>query len=295
MKILFVVNPTAGSARDQRELNKIILGLLDRNYIIEKYNTKKRLDGYEKILSLKNGDYDLVISCGGDGTANEIVSGIVDSDININFGIYPLGTVNDLATFLGLSLDANSYIKMIEDNCIEKIDIGKLNDRYFINVFALGNLANVSHFTDQKAKAIFGRLAYLFEGIKEVPNTFSEPFSIEIIADDEKFQVKTILVLLGNSAAIGGFTSFAPEAKINDGLLDLIIFKDMSILEAFEILRRLIQGDLVKDPRIIYRQIKNLSIQGEAIPMIIDGELAGELPAKIEVLENKVNLLIKKE
>lgn len=295
MKILFIVNPKAGTAKDQRELNKILLKLLNKNHILEKYLTKSRLDAYKKVFSLKNGEYDLVVSCGGDGTANEVISGIVDANLDIHFSIYPLGTVNDFANFLDYSTDAKSYVRMVEDFNIQKADIGKVNDRYFINVFALGNLANVSHLTDQKAKALFGRLAYLFEGLKEVPNTFSEPFSLDIVADEEELHVKTILVLLGNSCVIGGFTSLLPEAEIDDGLLDLMIFKDMSVFEAFDLLRKIVQGVLVEDSRIIHRQVKEMSVQGEKIPMIIDGELAGELPAKISVLEQRINLLVKKE
>ncbi|MDO5755533.1 MAG: diacylglycerol kinase family lipid kinase [Tissierellia bacterium] len=295
-RIKFIVNPSAGTQMHGEIIDEICKRLLDHGHILQKFNTRKQFDALQEAKNTRRKDWDMILCSGGDGTVNEVVTGIVQGGEGIPLGIYSAGTVNDFANFMNLPKTAKDFVAMVEDFHQRKIDIGYCKDRCFANVLAIGNIANVGHETDKNAKAIFGRLAYLFEGFKEVPNTLQNPFRLRFRTGNKDYSERVVLATLSNSSSIGGFQKFSPDAKIDDGLLDLVLIKAAPITDLVGVFLKILQGEHVKDPGVIYRQVDEIEILGrKKLPVDLDGEFAGYLPLNVKVLKQKVNLIVVKE
>ena len=138
MKCLFIINPSSGTKIIQKNLNVIIGDLVLKQLVnhVDTFYTEKKNDAYHHCLSLNNGDYDFIVSVGGDGTVNEVISGMVEKELSIPLAILPGGTVNDFSNHLQLPTNPNAFCSMIEKMNTIPVDIGKVNDGYFVNVIA---------------------------------------------------------------------------------------------------------------------------------------------------------------
>ncbi|WP_304068951.1 acylglycerol kinase family protein [Finegoldia magna] len=157
-RIKIISNPSSGSQTHARDLTKLINYLIEDNFVVQLFKTKGKNDAYNEALNTSSDDWDLIVISGGDGTVNEVVHGICDSESDIPITIYSTGTVNDFATYLNLPSTPYKLYRMIKTGKIIKSDVGKVSNenshRYFINVFAVGNIASVSYVTDKAQKAI---------------------------------------------------------------------------------------------------------------------------------------------
>ena len=157
-KCLIIINPSSGKHILQNKLDKIIGQLVLRN-IVDKFDifyTEKKNDAYEKAKNADETQYDFMMSVGGDGTLNEVISGMADSHKKIPLCILAAGTVNDFANYLGIPTSVNKIVDMIEDFYVIPSDVGKLNDSYFINVAAGGMFTDISFVVTKEDKKKYG-------------------------------------------------------------------------------------------------------------------------------------------
>lgn len=172
-KIKIINNPSSGAQTNKAQIDLLCSRLLDGGYTVNKFNTKGEKDAYNEAIKACKEDWNMIIVCGGDGTVNEVANGIATMDSDIVLGIFSTGTVNDFGNYLNLPNDIDEFYEVIKKGITKKIDLGLASDRYFINVAACGNIANVGHNTDKSLKAYFGRFAYIIQGVKEVPKTIT--------------------------------------------------------------------------------------------------------------------------
>lgn len=293
-KVKFIINPSSGRQTMERKIDVLAKMLLDNGYIVAKYFTKKKNDAMNETIKTCEEDFDIIIVCGGDGTVNEVVKGIVNSKNKTPLAIMAQGTVNDFATYLDIPKNVNEFFDMIKNEHIVDIDVGRVNDDYFANVAACGILTNVGYQVQPEKKALLGRMAYYFEGIKELAAQNIDPIRVKIESEEYSCEDEILLFIVSNSSSIGGFKKLAPKADVLDGLLDVLIIEKSSPTDLANIFLNILSGEHINHPNVKYFKTKSLSIDSkEDVPIDVDGEYGGKLPAKFEVVSKGIKIFVK--
>lgn len=302
MKGLFIINPSSGRQNFKENLTQIAGKLIMDRIVptIDVFYTKKKNDARDKAASLKKGEYDFVVSVGGDGTLNEVVNGLITSESDIPLAIISSGTVNDFATYLKLPGASNveEFCKMIQNFQLKEVDAGKINDEYFINVVAGGVLTDVAYKTSKDVKAVLGPLAYYIEGAKELPKQLmGDLMHLRYEYDGESHEEEAIVFVVANSRSVGGFKDAAPLASVSDGKLDILILKKVEFLQASDLLIKFLRGEHPQHPALEYIQtdaIKISAAKENTNPSIdYDGELLeGGLPIDIRVIPKALKIIV---
>ncbi|WP_053093921.1 diacylglycerol/lipid kinase family protein [Streptococcus sp. X13SY08] len=237
---LLVVNPSARGEK-AKEFKEQALAKLEQFFDkVQVKETKKGGDARDFARQAARDGLDTVIVMGGDGTVNEGISGLAEEDYRPNFGFFPLGTVNDLARTLKIPLNPADAIEAFDVSKTKPLDIGKINDHYFMNVVAIGIIPEAINGVSVEEKTKFGKLAYFMSGFKNMMQSTSHDFTLTIDGQEKNLTSSTILVGLTNS--IGWFETLLPDAKVDDGLLHLIYLKDGTMLQSLQALPSLVSG-----------------------------------------------------
>lgn len=238
MKCIFMYNPNSGKGKIVRKLDLIETTLKSKYKEVTMYATKSGLDTRE-VAYESCTKYDAIIFSGGDGTFNEVLTGVSKQDIRPILGYIPSGTVNDIARNLGIPRNIKKALKIIlEDNIINH-DVGKVNDRYFMYVCAMGTFTGVSYRTKQHVKKRLGKLAYALDGIKDIIKPKLSKIVIE--TKNQSLEAKFPLILILNSVTVGGF-KVNKWGHLNDGTFDVILIKNDISKGLFNILKLFIFG-----------------------------------------------------
>lgn len=177
--------------------------------------------------------YDIVVAAGGDGTLNEVVNGLAEQEYRPKLGVIPMGTTNDFARALQIPRDIEKAVDIIVKGDTLPVDIGRMNDRYFINIAGGGRLTELTYEVPSKLKTMMGQLAYYIKGIEMLPSIKATELTIEY--DGKLFEGEAMLFLIALTNSVGGFEKLAPDASINDGLFTLLILKKTNLAEFLRI------------------------------------------------------------
>ncbi len=299
MKCKVIVNPSSGMKNFQRSAIMAMHKLSSEGVLTGAYLqfTTEKYDAYKIALDIKPGEYDFVMVVGGDGTANEAVNGLIKGGSKTPLCILPAGTMNDFATHLGLPREPVGLCKMIKSFNVVPCDVGKVNDdEYFLNVTAGGTLSEVAHKVSIEAKTALGRFAYYLEGAKDFTTYKFKSFPIKVEYDNKKIEEDVFLFIVSNSPNVGGFSGLLPKARINDGLLDVILIKKPDFVDIIPMMMQIRMNTHIQHPKVKYFQTKSLTIscmdESISIPYDYDGELGGSLPFRAEVVPNAINVLV---
>ncbi|SFG87004.1 diacylglycerol kinase (ATP) [Sporolactobacillus nakayamae] len=293
-KARIIYNPTSGRELAKKNIAYILDRLEDAGYEASAYATKREGDATKAARKAVKRKFDLVVAAGGDGTINEVISGLAEMDYRPKLGILPLGTTNDFARAIGIPRDIVKACNVLCDGHEMPIDIGKVNDRYFVNIAGGGKLTELTYDVPSKLKTMIGQLAYFIKGIEMLPSI--RPIKVKIDYDDRTFEGDIMLFLVSNSNSVGGFEKLAPDAKMNDGLFDLIILKAANLAEFIRLATMATRGEHMKDPKVIYAQASRIKIEAEEkMQLNIDGEYGGDLPGEIVNLYHHLHLMVPKE
>ncbi|WP_257348158.1 YegS/Rv2252/BmrU family lipid kinase [Pseudalkalibacillus decolorationis] len=291
-KAMIILNPSSGKEEAQDNQSKVEDVLRNKGYDVIIKVTKKELDALGFARSSCEEAFDVVVSMGGDGTLNETINGLADQKHCPNFGIIPMGTVNDFARALDIPLDCEAAIDVIQNDKTRPVDIGKVNDRYFMNIIAVGAIAEASFSVSPKQKTILGPLAYMIEGIKSLSS--KKAIEVTLKHDQGIWNGEAMLVLAALTNSVGGFEKIAPDAEIDDGKLKCIVVKDVALPKFIKLTTELLRGELVNDPDVEYISTSKLEISSTEKELIsnIDGEKGEKLPLKIEVLPRHLDIYV---
>lgn len=272
--LLFIYNPWSGKAKVRTRLGEMIEFFTDQGYLVTVYPTRACGDGYRCAKEM-SANYDLVVCSGGDGTLNETVSGMLDAESRTLLGYIPFGSTNDFARSAGIPTELEAAL---EASCRGRefaIDIGCLNERYFVYVAGFGAFTKVSYSTPQKMKNSLGYLAYLLQGIKAL----SELRDYQLVMTHDHGQVSGhfCMGLVMNSFSIGGFKNpVGGVTQLNDGLFEVVLIKmPQNIMELQEIIASLL-SERLDSAHIVYVQTAKLDIASEPMKWTVDGEYGGE-------------------
>ena len=280
-KMLFVINPNAGRRKGRRYLADMIDVFNRAGYQVDVHTTACQGDG-ENAVAQRAAGMDLVVCCGGDGTFNETVSGLLKSGANVPVGYIPAGSTNDFANTLGLNKKLVKAAKQIVSGEPMDIDIGKFGDRYFTYVASFGAFTHASYATSQSVKNALGHTAYLLKGITELSQI--KKVRVKLTLDDEVIEDDFIFGAICNSTSVGGVLKLDPSlVDMADGKFEImLVHRPRSLGEITKCLRAL-RKKKYDCKMITFRSASHVTVTApESMPWSLDGEKA-EGQATIEV------------
>ena len=229
-----------------------------------------------------------VVAAGGDGTINEVVNGLVGSDVAL--GILPVGTMNVFAAELGLPNHIEKAWKIVQAGHTRRVDLVRANDQYFVQLAGVGLDAQVVQATSRAFKKNFGPLSYLISAAQIAART---PPKLIIEHDDERREGS--FVLIGNGRYYGGPVAFFKDAQIDDGKLDVLIFKNLGYLDIARYLGMILMGMHTDLKDVDYFQTKRVSVSSaEEVPVEVDGEVVTKLPVTFRISSRKLKVVVAK-
>nr|WP_082236076.1 diacylglycerol kinase family protein [Halobacillus massiliensis] len=289
---MIIVNPSSGKEEAVHYVDKIEEILREKDYELQTVKTKKEFDATNYCIEACEGEIDLVVSLGGDGTLHETINGMVGQAHRPRLGVIPLGTVNDFARALDLPLNPEEAIEVLRSDRTKKVDVGKFNQQYFVNIVAVGAIAEATFEVSPEQKTKFGSLAYFIEGIKTLASSQSYPLSVEY--DDKVWEGDSFLFLAALTKSTGGFERLSPEAKVNDGVLHCYAIKEVNMIRLASIITSVLRGSIKNDKDVEYFTAKKLRISSDKnLHTNVDGEEGDELPVSIEVKPEHIEVIVK--
>lgn len=295
MRCLFIINPSSGTKTIQKKLDKLIGQMILQQVVstVDVFYTQKKNDAFIKVSSLSNYDYDFIVSVGGDGTVNEVISGMVEKRLRIPLAILPGGTVNDFANHLHLPTQPAKFIEMIKNMKIIEADIGKVNSQYFANVIAGGMFSDIGFQVTKTEKKKFGPLAYYVSGIRQLPTQLSTHLNLKVRTEKEQFEEEARLFMITNTSQVGGFKDITPHANIQDGEVDLLIIKACSTTDLLALFKDYTFNVHENSPFVHYVQAKHITIECDKdIIYDVDGEVGTHFPIDVSVVQKAIRIII---
>ncbi len=293
-KLLLIVNPSAGQKKGKKYLADIVRLYNSYGYDCVTYVTGCQGDAREYLKeNVKTGDYERIICVGGDGTLNETVSGLAQGDIYCPVGYIPAGSTNDYAHTLNLSNDILQAAKDAVEGVIFEFDLGRFDHRHFIYTASCGAFAKASYSTNQVAKNMLGYLAYVFEGLKEIPNI--KP--IHIVAETENGTVEGDYLFCGitNTVTYGGIFKLDKERiRLNDGLFEVMLVKTPANVAQFTQIALALHNQDMPSEMIDFFTAQRLNITTDReMEWTLDGE-RGETGTefRVENLHKRIELVL---
>lgn len=290
-KALLIVNPSSGQERAKNYEGRAKKKLQDLFDSVEVKYTEKAGDGERFARQAAREKFHSVFTMGGDGTVHEAINGLAGEENPPRYGALPFGTVNDLDRSLNLSMNPAIAIEQIQLDRYQKVDIGKVNDQYFAYVLAIGNVPEAVNQTDVEEKRKFGRVAYIFNAVKDFNKNDAKKY--RLITDGKEEIVESTLFIFGLQNSIGGRENFFPGAKHNDGLIHMLYFKDKKIIDTLRAGAQLLTGVEESTDRLEYRTIKEgrlENLEGEPSSVNVDGDVLFTLPIDIKVLPQRLEM-----
>ncbi|MCT4799273.1 diacylglycerol/lipid kinase family protein [Exiguobacterium profundum] len=288
--VMLIVNPSSGKELGEQHATHAEEVLRERYGHVDVRFTEKEQDATNFAREAAEKHYQAVIAMGGDGTLNEAVTGLAEATHRPDFGIIPLGTVNDLARALGVPSDPKQAIEALRDAEPTPMDIGKYEKGYFMNVIAIGLIAEAVDEVSVEEKTKWGPFAYLIEGVK----AFREhsPYELALDSKDGEFDGEAYLVVIALTNSVGGFENFEPDARLNDGLLHVYIFEELGLKDALQLTPALFTGKLKETDSVTSFCTSRVNVTSpDALPVNADGDTGGKLPLTFEVLPSHLNVL----
>jgi diacylglycerol kinase (ATP) len=286
-----IYNPTSGRELFKKHLPQVLQKLENAGYETSAHATTGEGDAIRAAKIAVERRFDIVVAAGGDGTLNEVVNGLAEQEYRPKLGVIPMGTTNDFARALQIPRDIEKAVDIIVKGDTLPVDIGRMNDRYFINIAGGGRLTELTYEVPSRLKTMMGQLAYYIKGIEMLPSIKATDLTIEY--DGKLFEGEAMLFLIALTNSVGGFEKLAPDASINDGLFTLLILKKTNLAEFLRIATLALRGEHLSDERVIYTTANRVKVHSsEKVLINLDGELGGEAPAEFENLYRHLDVFV---
>ncbi len=272
-RLLLIINPVSGKKAILRYLPQVIRTFMDAGCLVTVMVTSRKGEATEFAAQYAR-DFDLVVCSGGDGTLNEVVSGLVKADIRVPVGYIPCGSTNDFAVSRGLSPDILSAAAAAASGQVTRYDVGRFGDFCFTYVAAFGAFSWLSYTTDQNMKNVLGHTAYLLDAVKDLSKV--KPWHLKITADGSVVEGDFLFGAVCNSTSIAG-TLALPADRVDtcDGVFEILLVREPRTLQDLE---ETIRGLLSQDydvPNLEFLHASRIHIEAPAdLEWTVDGEFA---------------------
>ncbi len=287
-KVRFIYNPYSGENNIINELDNVIKLHQEVDLTVVPYRIQKGKD-LSEALDIIDKTYSYILIAGGDGTVDSLVNAMKHRNINIPIGILPVGTANDFGKFINMPSDIQEACKQILDSKPVAVDVGKINDDYFINVASTGLFTDISQKIDVNLKNTIGKLAYYLKGLEELPNF--RKLKVKLSSKESNYDGEMYLLLVFNGKTAGNL-NLATEAEITDGKLDVIMFKAIQVMELLPLFIKLLKGEHLDSDKVVYFKTDDVYIESsEDIVTDIDGERGPDFPLRIQCIKGGIEIL----
>ncbi|MCA0970632.1 diacylglycerol kinase [Halobacillus litoralis] len=274
-----IYNPTSGREVIRKVLPDILQRFEQSGYETSAHATTCAGDAIEAAQYAVERKFDVVVAAGGDGTINEVINGLAEHQHKPKVGIIPVGTTNDFARALCIPRNIHKAVDVILEGFTQPLDIGRVNEHYFMNIAGGGKITEISYEVPSKLKTMLGQLAYYLKGIELLPQI--RPTRVEIEYDGKWFEGEIMLFLVSNTNSVGGLEKLAPAARMDDGLFDLMIIEKMNIAEFVRLATLAAQGNHLDHPKFKHLTASRVKVKtDEKMQLNVDGEFGGLLPGE---------------
>lgn len=295
-KCVMIYNSNSGKRKSNDILESYEKILNEKGYDLEIKFTKRKLDA-EKIIKSLPDDIDLVISAGGDGTFNEVISGNLKRNKKLLISDLPLGTTNDVATMYGYEKDYVNNLKLLLDGEIKNIDICKINNKSFVYFAGVGSFVNVTYETPRRLKEKYGRIAYFIYALRQISGRVKN-YNIEYEVNDNKYHGNYSFIFITNSSSVAGVNNIYPDVKLDDNMFEVLLCETKSKLKLIKIISLLKKQDIRTIPYLKYYKTDKIKIKFDKIcdSWCLDGE---EMKHNVKefnfCISKEVNVLLPKK
>lgn len=288
-KVKFIYNPYSGENAIINKLDKVIKVHQSHGITIIPYRIQLEEDICNAFTDIDE-TYKYILIAGGDGTVDRVVNYMKLNNIDLPIAILPVGTANDFAKFIGMPKTVEKACLQIINSSPKDMDLGKINDKYFINVASMGLFTDVSQKTDINLKNTMGKLAYYIKGFEEA--TSFKKLKVKVTSPDFEYDGDIYLMLVFNGQTAGNL-KLAYKAKVDDGELDVIIIKAVPITQSIALLIKILnRKHLEKTNEVIYFKTNKVRIEcNEDIATDIDGEKGPDFPLDITCEKGGIKVL----
>jgi len=287
-KVRLIYNPFSGENAILNELDNIMRIHQEKGYQVVPYRIERDKDIYDS-LDILDDNYEYILIAGGDGTVDSVVNVMMEKKIELPIAILPVGTANDFGKFLQIPNKIEDALKIILSSKPRAIDVGKINDKYFINVASTGLFTDVSQKTDVNLKNTIGKLAYYLKGIESLPNF--RRLKVKLTSKELEYDGEMYLILVFNGQTAGNF-KLASRADVSDGYLDVIMIKAVQVYEILPLFIKMLRDEHLDSDKVIYFKTKDILIESnEDIATDIDGEKGPDFPLHIQCIEGGIKVL----
>lgn len=288
-KVLLFYNPNSGNGLFKNNLDVIIERFQAKDFQVVPVRADKGLPIERALDEMDESMYRQIIVAGGDGTINICVNAMIKNDIDLPLAIFPTGTANDFATFFEIPQDIEGMVDVAMGDSYTYADVGKCNDRYFVNVAAMGSLIDVSQKTDSNLKNTLGMFSYYLKAATEIVKLRTIPITLK--TPEKTYHEKMYFMVVMNGKGAGGFKKVAPDSEVNDGLLDVVLFRKMPVYEMGQLLFAVISGTHQKHRKVLAFQTSELRVESdEEVSTDVDGEKGEKFPLNFSVLNKKLRI-----
>lgn len=289
-KLLFILNPLSGKAQIKNHLIEILDLFTKNGYEVTVHPTQCGGDARD-VVAARGNEYNLVVCSGGDGTLDEVVTGVMQAGITSPIGYIPAGSTNDFAVSLHIPKTMKGAAQAIMDGRIYPCDIGRFNGRPFVYIAAFGLFTEVSYETPQGIKNVLGHTAYLLEGVKRLTNIKAYP--MHVVGDSIDIEDEFMYGMITNSTSVGGFKNITGKhVKLNDGLFEVTLIKQPKNPVGFQkIISALLESSEKTEDIICFKTSRLEVTSKENIAWTMDGEFGGK-HNRVEICNEKRALKI---
>ena len=281
---LIILNPAADSERAQKRQAHV--QSLARDCVV----CTTTYTGEAEAMARRGAEegFEKIVAAGGDGTINEVVNGLAGTGTTL--GLLPIGTMNVFATELGLPVhDLELCWDIVKGDSTRAVDLPKANQKFFVQLAGVGLDAQVVKETSAQLKRSFGPLSYVISAVQIAAR---KPPKLFIQSDDTSIDERSF-VLVGNGRLYGGPFPFFKRAALDDGLLDVVVFKRLGYLEIIKYLQDVVFSSNIRVPEIEYFQTARLRVEShQTVPVELDGELVGNCPVEFSIQESSLRVLV---
>ena len=291
-KMLFIYNPRAGKSQIRSNLLDMIDIFVKAGYEVTAYPTQAQGDGIKAVTERQIGYYDMIACSGGDGTLDEVVTGMMQCEKRLPIGYVPAGTTNDFAGSLGIPRSMEKAARVIVDGRSFRCDVGGFNENIFVYIAAFGLFTDVSYETRQDMKNVLGHMAYVLEGMRKLSKVRS--YAMKVTSGDRAIEGDFIFGMITNSLSVGGFKKITGDnVKLDDGVFEVtLIRRPGNPVELNTIMAAMVNRNIDTDLMECFTASELQIESAEDIAWTLDGEFGGR-HSRVEIQNYKQALEIR--
>ncbi len=288
-KVKLIYNPYSGENSIIKNLDNVFQIYQQNGYIVEPFRINFEVCIEDAFKNIGQG-YDHILIAGGDGTINKVINIMKKNSIDLPVAILPTGTANDFATCLGMPKNISEACKQILNSDEKLIDLGKVNDDYFVNVASMGLFTDISQKTNVNLKNTIGKLAYYFGGIIEIPNF--RRLQILVESEELNYDGHSLIVFAFNGKSAGNI-NIAYKSELDDGLLDIVIVKAEIMKDTLTSFFKFLKSEHLENPKgVIHFKTDRVFLQcNDSISTDLDGEKGPNFPLDIRCIKGALKIL----